>query len=321
MAEHLLRKRLAQRHQEDGPVNGVEADDVLADDVHVRRPELFVQVPAFAVRLIAQRGDVVGQRVQPHVDHVLVVKAHRDAPLEGRAGDAQVLQAGQQEIVHHLVLAGDGLDEFRVLVDVRDQPVRIFAHAEEIRLFGRAHERPAAVRALAVRDLRFREEGLVGHAVPAFVGAFIDVALVVQLLEDLLHLGFMVIIRGADEVIIGNVQGIPNAADVAGDPVHERLGLHPGGFCLLLDLLAVLVGAGLEEDVVALRAAEAGDRVRQDDLVAVADVRLAGSVRDGGGNIVRFVRISLHMVSFFPCRTASCAYTKKPCRAFGSSIS
>ena len=36
MTEDLLRERLAERHQEDRPVNGMEADDVLADKVKIR---------------------------------------------------------------------------------------------------------------------------------------------------------------------------------------------------------------------------------------------------------------------------------------------
>jgi hypothetical protein len=37
VAEDALRQREPRRHQEGGPVHRVEADDVLADDVHVRR--------------------------------------------------------------------------------------------------------------------------------------------------------------------------------------------------------------------------------------------------------------------------------------------
>ena len=94
MAEHLLGQRLAQRHQEDRPVDGVEADDVLADQVHVRRPELLVMLVVVAVRVVAAEGDIVGQRVQPDVDHMARVKVHRHAPGERGAGHAQVLQAG-----------------------------------------------------------------------------------------------------------------------------------------------------------------------------------------------------------------------------------
>ena len=94
VAEYLLRQRLAERHQEDRPVDGMEADDILADQVHVRGPETLVMLVMVAVRIVAAEGDIVGQRVQPDVDHVARIKVHRDAPAERGAGHAQVLQAG-----------------------------------------------------------------------------------------------------------------------------------------------------------------------------------------------------------------------------------
>ncbi len=42
VAVDLLRKRLAEGHQHDGPVDGVETDDVLTDDVDVGRPVFLV---------------------------------------------------------------------------------------------------------------------------------------------------------------------------------------------------------------------------------------------------------------------------------------
>ena len=94
VAEYLLGQRLAERHQEDRPVDRVEADDVLADQVHVCGPEALVVLVVIAVRIVAAEGDIVGQRVQPDVDHVARIKVHRDAPAERGAGHAQVLQAG-----------------------------------------------------------------------------------------------------------------------------------------------------------------------------------------------------------------------------------
>ena len=38
MSEYLLRKRQIQGHQEDRPVNGMETDDILSDQMQVCRP-------------------------------------------------------------------------------------------------------------------------------------------------------------------------------------------------------------------------------------------------------------------------------------------
>ncbi len=83
----------ARRHQKRRPVDAVEAADLLADQVQVGRPELFEPLPIFGrIGTIAQRRNVVGQRVQPHVDHVLLVAGHGNAPRKTRPAHRQVLQ-------------------------------------------------------------------------------------------------------------------------------------------------------------------------------------------------------------------------------------
>ena len=79
VAENLLRKRLAERHQEDRPVDRMETDDILPDQVQVSRPVPAVFVRG-TVRVIAGEGDIVAQRVKPHINHVLRIKVHRDSP-------------------------------------------------------------------------------------------------------------------------------------------------------------------------------------------------------------------------------------------------
>ena len=44
VAKDLFGQRLAQCHQNDGPVDGVEPKDILADDVDVCGPVFFVEV-------------------------------------------------------------------------------------------------------------------------------------------------------------------------------------------------------------------------------------------------------------------------------------
>ena len=83
----------------------MEAQDVLADQVHVGRPVFLEQFVRFFIHFVAQAADIVRQRVDPDVDHVLRIEIHRHAPFETGAGDAEVLEARQQEIVHDLVLA------------------------------------------------------------------------------------------------------------------------------------------------------------------------------------------------------------------------
>ena len=254
--------------------------------MHVRGPELFEGLAAVPVHVVARQGDVVGEGVDPHVDDVPGVEVHRDAPRKARARDAEVLQTWLQEVIHHLVLARLGLDELRVRLDIRHELVGVLAHAEEIGLLLRPDDLAPAVRALAAHELALRVEGLVRHAVPALVFALVDVSLLIELAEDLLHLLLVHGVGGAHKAVVARVHQVPDALDLAGDLVDELLGRDALGLGLELDLLAVLVRAGLEIDLVALQPLEAADGVRQHDLIGVADVRLAARVRDGGAQII-----------------------------------
>ena len=74
-----------------------------------------------------------------------------------------------------------------------------------------------------------------------------------------------------------------NCGAIASVNVLRRQARGLGG---LLDLQAVLVGAGEEVHVVAEQAVPAGERVADDGRVGVAEVRLGVDVVDGGGEEV-----------------------------------
>ena len=72
MRDDPLRRRQAGRHQERRPVQRVLADDLLADQVRHGRPEaLDARGCRRIVGAEAERGQVVRQRVEPDVHHVL----------------------------------------------------------------------------------------------------------------------------------------------------------------------------------------------------------------------------------------------------------
>ncbi len=157
-----------------------------------------------------------------------------------------------------------------------DQAVGVFPHLEEVGLLLGGMDLAAADRALVlVHDLGGRIESLALLAVEALIVALVDVALVIELLEDLLDLGLVVGVRGPDEAVIGCVDQVPEPLDLPCDLIYELLGGLAGRQRAGLDLLSVLVAACLEIDVIAVCSLISRDRVRQDDLVGVADVRLA----------------------------------------------
>ena len=79
----------------------MEAHNFFADHVHIGRPVAF---QLLLVRRIvgakANRGHVIGQRIEPDVDHVLGIAGHRNAPLERRAADRKIAQSAAHESDH-----------------------------------------------------------------------------------------------------------------------------------------------------------------------------------------------------------------------------
>src|SRR5699024_3406148 len=98
MAEYLFGQRKSQSHQQNRPVNGMKTDDVLSDQMQVRRPVFFKLLCAVTIAVITDAGDVIGQRIQPYIDHMLWIKIHRDSPFKGGSGYTQILKSREKEI-------------------------------------------------------------------------------------------------------------------------------------------------------------------------------------------------------------------------------
>ena len=119
----------------------------------------------------------------------------------------------------------------------------------------------------------------------AGVLALVDVALLVELGEDLLAGLHVVVVGGADEAVVADVHQLPQVLDGGDDLIDVLLRSHAGVGGLVLNLLAVLVGAGQEHDVAALHPLEACQRVAGHGGVAVADVQLVAGVIDRCGDV------------------------------------
>ena len=147
---------------------------------------------------------------------------------------------------------------------------------------------PAAVRAFAVNQLGVRPERFAGRAVPALIFTLIDITLLVEALEYLLHLQLMILVGGPDELVIGGVHQIPDLLDNRNLLVNISLRLHAGRPGLFFNLLAMLVGARHKEDVITALSLIAGNGISHYDFIGVADVRLSRGIGNSGGNIVFF---------------------------------
>ena len=292
MAEHLLGEGQVQRHEHGGPDDGMESHDLLADEMDIRRPVFLIE--AIILRAVAKGGDIVGERIHPDVDDMLRVERDRHAPGKRRAGHAQVFQTGLDKVIEHLIAAGGGLQKLRMLLKKLDQLILIFGKAKEIRLLGRAPDLAPTVWALTVDELRLRPEGFAGRAVPALIGAFVDIALVIELLEDFLNGLFMIIVRRADEFIIGNIHQLPKIFDPGYNVIDILLRRDPRGLRLFLNLLAVLVRAGEEHHVVPLNPFIPRHGIRHHGAVSVADVQIIRRIVDRRGDIKFLVLCVVH---------------------------
>lgn len=85
---------------------------------------------------------------------------------------------------------------------------------------------------------------------------------------------------GTDETIVRNIENVGHFTEIAGHFVSE-FARFDAAFARGFDHLeAVLVGAGLEEDVAAVLALIARDRVGGDHLIGMADMRTAIGIVD-----------------------------------------
>lgn len=94
-------------------------------------------------------------------------------------------------------------------------------------------------------------------------------------------------------LFIGGVHQIPDGLNLTGNLVNVLLRRDAGCLGLLLNLLTMLVRAGLEVNVVTGHALVACDSVGQHDLVGVADVRASPRYRRSP---LRYNRVSCPFV-------------------------
>ena len=255
----------------------MKAQDVLADNMSARPVFLkaFRLLVPGKIRVIAKGGNIVCQSIQPYVNDVAVIKVDRNAPGKRGSGYAQILQTGFEEVVDHLVFPAFRLDKIRMGLNVVHQTLCIFLHIEEIGFFSGFVNRPAAVRAVAVLQLGFRPERFAGGTVPALVFAFVNIALLIKLFKNFLHRFFMLLIRGADKVVIRCVHQIPVVLNPFGGFIDKLFGRNAGGCRFFLNFLAVFIRASLEKDVVALGPFKTRQRVAENNFICVADMRSA----------------------------------------------
>ncbi|CAB4921227.1 unannotated protein [freshwater metagenome] len=265
----------------------MEPRDVLADDVQIGGPELPVRLRVGLGETCT--GEVVGQRVDPHVHHVRGIAGYRHTPVECGPRDRQVAQTALDE-VHDLVAARVRRDEIGRRVVHLEQFVLVLREPEEVRrllgpLDGRVRLGRDAGAVLGQGGLGLGVERLVADRVPAGVGVEVDVAVRLHPSPQFLAGGMVVGIGGADEAAVGALQQIVRRLEGVGIARRELADVDALVLRGLLHLEAVLVGSRQKTHVVAIEALEARDRVGGDVFVRVPDVGCSVGVRDCRGDV------------------------------------
>ena len=165
-----------------------------------------------------------------------------------------------------------GLHEIGVRPYVVDQPLLMLAHAEEVVLLRDLGDGPLAVGAGPLLEVLFGPEALVGDTVPSVVRVLVDLAPVVQVLEDSLDNPDVALLGGADEVIVGDAELLPEFLKADHHTVAVFLRSDAGRRGRLFHLLPVLVDAGEEEDLLSPEPVKARQAVGDDGGVGVPEV-------------------------------------------------
>lgn len=137
----------------------------------------------------------------------------------------------------------------------------------------------------AVHQLFLRQKAFAALAVMTGIRRKVNVALIINLLQNVLHHLDVFRVGGADEMIRRNVQQRPGVAEGGGYPVSILTRANALFLRRLDDFLAVLVRARLKAHLIAAQPAETAIGVSNDGGVGVADVRRGIDVINRGGDV------------------------------------
>ena len=213
-----------------------------------------------------------------------------DAPVEGGAGNRQVLQAGFDE-GDDLVAPLRRADEFRVFLVELQQLVLVFGELEEVAFllhpFHRCALRPVTHAVGAHFRFVLAVIGLVAHGIPAGIAVLVDVTATGHQVPDIARGLVVTLFRGADEIVVRGVEHLAHRAELVGVALGELFRRNTFRPRRLLHLLAMFVGAGQEENIHSVQALKACHGVRRNQLIGMADMRLAVGIGDRGGDVER----------------------------------
>ena len=188
--EQLFGQRQSRRLEHDGPIDGVEFEDVFADDVEVGGPEgelgdwsremgVGESVAHRSVAVGSRDADVIHQRVEPHVSDEARIEGQGDAPVEPGRGtrNAQVGERVIFEEAQYFVAPVGGLHEVGVLLNMRDEPGLVVLELEVVVLLDERDDlAPRRIKSAVGQAVLLREKGLFLERIESLVRLLVEMA-------------------------------------------------------------------------------------------------------------------------------------------------
>ena len=168
-----------------------------------------------------------------------------------------------------------------MVLDILQHTIRIFRHLEKICLFFHFLYRAMAVRTAAVFiELMLRPVAFAWCAVKPLIRPFINIALGINAVEDLLYDLLMPLLRRADKIIIRDVQTFPEVLEACHNAVYVFNRLDSFLLGLKLDFLSMLITARKEKYIIACQALEPGDGICNRRTIRMPDMKLRTRIID-----------------------------------------
>src|SRR5439155_11166255 len=163
----------------------------------------------------------------------------------------------------------------------------VSAQSEEVVLFLQPLQlEGGVVGAVTVDELRLGLELVVAGAVPARVGALVDVTGCLGAADHLEGCLDVVAIRGADEAVVADLEAVEGGPPARGPFVDERARIRPVLAGKGLDLRGMLIHAGQESSLVAEQALVACQGIGSDRLEERVQRGGGGGIEDRRGQVV-----------------------------------
>jgi hypothetical protein len=170
----------------------------------------------------------------------------------------------------------------------------IFAHSEKVIFLRDFCYLAEAIGTLPLRKILFGPEPFAGDTVPPLVAVLIDLASIVKILKDLLNNLLVADLCGADEVVVGDIEPLPEGLEPFDHFIAVGLRIDSPFLCGLLHFLTMFIRAGEKEGLITFESLKAGEDVGRNGRIGMADMGNIVDIVDGSGDVESAFRFRMH---------------------------